>query len=474
MAKKILFVILLLAGFLRLWHIGDYMTFLGDEGRDVLAVRQIILGKKIALIGPGTSVGNMYLGPLYYYLMVPSLWLAGFSPVGSAVMVALFSLATIVLLYIWGEQLFSKATTLAICLLYAISPAVITYSHSSWNPNVMPFFALVSMYGMWQVWRFGKVKWLPVVGVSLAFVLNSHYLGLLLFPPVALFWFLSRRQPLFRKYSFIALGLFAFLMSPLLIFDLRHNWQNTKSIVHFFTDRQQTVNFKIYKALPNLWPVWQDIVASLLAAKNILVGQILSWLILSALAFKLAIQKSKSKNLLFLLVWLFTGLIGLGLYKQHIYVHYYGFLFPVLFLVLGFMPRLKIINALILVGLCYLSLSQTPILFSPNRQMERTAAVSKFIQDKSGGQPFNLALVAEHNYDAAYRYFLDVNSAPYYTIHQKIADQLFVICEEKCEPIGHPLWEIASFGWAKVDERWDFPWGVTLYKLVHNPTGQKA
>ena len=30
-----------------------------------------------------------------------------------------------------------------------------------------------------------------------------------------------------------------------------------------------------------------------------------------------------------LMFWYFFGLIGLGLYKQHIYDHYFGFLFPV-------------------------------------------------------------------------------------------------------------------------------------------------
>ena len=59
--------ILLLAAFFRLYKIADYMTFLGDEGRDVLIVRNLLTKADPILIGPGTSVGNMYLGPLYYY-----------------------------------------------------------------------------------------------------------------------------------------------------------------------------------------------------------------------------------------------------------------------------------------------------------------------------------------------------------------------------------------------------------------------
>ena len=67
--------------------------------------------------------------------------------------------------------------------------------------------------------------------------------------------------------------------------------------------------------------------------------------------------------------------------------------------------------------------------------------------------------------------------SPYYTIHQQLTGQLFVICESQkpdleCRPINHPLWEIAAFGWAKIDRTWEFPWGVRVMRLVPNPTGK--
>ena len=63
--------ILAVAAFVRLYRIDQYMTFLGDEGRDAVAMRDIVLLKHVPLIGPGTSIGNMYLGPWYYYLTAP-------------------------------------------------------------------------------------------------------------------------------------------------------------------------------------------------------------------------------------------------------------------------------------------------------------------------------------------------------------------------------------------------------------------
>lgn len=89
----LLISILIIGAFLRLYKIDGYMTFLGDEGRDVIIVRNLLVNADPILIGPGTSVGGMYLGPLYYYFMAPFLLLANFSPVGPAVGVALWELS---------------------------------------------------------------------------------------------------------------------------------------------------------------------------------------------------------------------------------------------------------------------------------------------------------------------------------------------------------------------------------------------
>lgn len=470
-----IFCILLLASFLRLHKINQYQTFLGDEGRDVAVVMDMLLGRKFTLIGPGTSIGNMYLGPLYYYLLLIPLTLSNFSPVGPAIMVAFFGVATVFLLWWIARQWFNRGSALLISILYSLSPTIITYSRSSWNPNIMPFFALVTMYGIWKVWRFGYWRWLVISAISFAFVLQSHYLGLLLLPVIAIFWLLSltRHSQTANRHTLIAICLFAILMSPLLWFDMRHGWINFSAMAHFFTDRQTTVNIKAYKALPNLWPVWLDINSSLLTARDKILAIFTSLGLLSSLFIY---YKSRSKDLLFTLAWIIGGLIGLGLYKQHIYDHYYGFLFPAVFLLLGFViSKARYITAPLLIALFWVNISANPLRYAPNNQLLHTREVASFISNQAGSKSFNLALIAKRNYDMGYRYFLDIDQAQYRTIHQQLTDQLFVICEDPvCDPIGNPLWEIAAFGWAKIDRTWEFPWGVKVFKLIHNPTGKPS
>ncbi len=507
-----LFAILLIAAFLRLYRIDEYMTFLGDEGRDAIVVRRLLVNFDPILIGPGTSIGNMYLGPLYYYLIAPSLFLANFSPVGPSIFVAFLGIFTCFLVWWVSRDWFGKGAAFVAVTLYSISPVVIAYSRSSWNPNIMPFFALLCIYSVWKIWliptkstnslRKENLFWQIVLAVSYAFVLQSHYLGLLLAPVLVLFWFLGFKRVFkltrgdelikknFIKSSVLGFGIFLFLMSPLLIFDARHGWNNFSAIKTFFTVRQTTVSARPWSAIPKLIPLTQKISTRLITATNEKYGKWLNtilwagfiWVILRLREFGL--KGKKKRAFLILLAWMGFALLGLGVYKQEIYDHYYGFFSPGLFIFLGgvfqvFLEERKFSFFHVLIGffvffLVYLDIQNNPLKYPPNRQMQRAREVANLIAEKAGNSRFNLAVIAERNYEDGYQYFLEKNGKKVLDINplnleKTLADILFVVCElpkEKCDPTHSPKAEIANFGWSKIDGEWDIS-GVTVYKLVH-------
>ena len=142
-----------------------------------------------------------------------------------------------------------------------------------------------------------------------------------------------------------------------------------------------------------------------------------------------------------------------------------------------YVSKYKIIGLSIVLILVCINLFNNPFRFSPNKQMQRAQNVASEIIRQSAEKDFNIAVVAERNYEDGYQYFLEKENTKVVEIDaqrpETVTDQLFVICEESiCEPIGNPLWEIAAFGWAKVDQQWEFPWGVKVFKLIHNPSGK--
>ncbi|HEX9008668.1 MAG TPA: glycosyltransferase family 39 protein [Patescibacteria group bacterium] len=477
-----LLIVLSVALFLRLYRIGDYMTFLGDEGRDVRIVRDIFLKGHMPAIGPQTSVGNMYLGPLYYYMMAPALFLANFNPVGPAIMIALLSVFTIWFTWYVARTWFGKTAAFLAALFFSLSPVSIIYSHSSWNPNPMPFFALLCIWGIYQVWQNHKFFWIPIVGFSFSAGLQMHYLGLLLAPTLFIFWLLTflkikddkKAVSILWKNTFYAIGIFLVMLLPLVLFDIKHQGMNLKAFESFFSDRQTTINLNPARSdrfIPLLVQSTSDMMLARTTGLEVLT--IVVTLILSVIVY----LKSKSKGPLMLLyLWIIIGFLGLGVYKQHVYIHYLGFLYPAFYLlmgvILGFLLKQKFIlktaSLLVIFYLIYLNLSQTPILTPPNRQLQRTQEVVDLVIKESAGQPFNFALIAKQNYDESYRYFLENKKANMYPGDQKITDQLFVVCEDgdSCKPEGSPQYQVAIFGVAKVVEQWQIDY-IKIYKMVH-------
>ena len=475
----IISVIALLALALRIYKIPQYLTFLGDEGRDVRVVRNLIQGD-LVFIGPQTSIGNMYLGPLYYYMMAPFLWLWNLSPVGPAVMVAILS--TITTIFIWWatRTWFAPAVGLLASLFFALSPVAIIYGRTSWNPNPMPFFALLSIWSIWQLWQHRRFIYIVVTAVALAFALQMHYLGLLLIPVLGIFWLITAigiwsnedQRAQFIRYSLFALLAFAVLMSPLVLFDLKHDLLNFNAFKKFFTNRQTTINLDPTKS-NRFMLVINKFISDLVLSTSALQATIASILMIILSTFYFIRSSSHKRQYTLLLVWIATGIFGLGLYKQHVYAHYFGFLYPAIYILIAYLlwrlfkGRLKVLSIAAFVFLVSLSIQNSPLKQTPNRQLQRTEEVVDFIIDKSQGEPFNFALIAKQNYDESYRYFLENKEADFYRGEEKISDQLFVVCENKdCQPEGDPQYQVAIFGPAQTTDEWQID-HIKIFRLVH-------
>lgn len=490
LAFSLIISILLLATVLRFFRLPDYMTFLGDEGRDALVVKDLLVNQNIPFIGPPTSVGNIYLGPLYYYMMAFSMAAFWLNPVAAAGMNALIGVLTVGLIYHLAKTWFGKVSALIASFLYAISPVNIIYSRSSWNPNPAPFFALLGIWSLYKAHKTRNFLWLIPTGAFFAAVLQMHYLAIILLPVFGFLWlveFFKHKKGFFWTGTFGGIIAFWVVMTPLVLFDLKHEFLNLRAILTIFTGNQ-SVGFNVFEVflkIPSLFT--NNLVGRYMAGENILLSVILSLLIVFPLFFAV-LEKVKGKALwpyLVLGVWLGAGLLGLSFYKSSVYDHYLGFLNPVPFILLGasFLTvgrfvKNKVINylfwaALILV-LTLVNLSKNPLLKNPNYQLEKTQEVAKVIIQDANNKPFNFALISKNNYDAAYQFYLDLYGYKPQMIPFEVADQLFVVCEDPtCDPVHNPKYEITGFGWSKIDTEKEF-FGVKIYKLIPNPSGQPS
>lgn len=488
-----LMAILSIATFFRFYRLDEYMTFLGDEGRDALIIRSLLVEGNIPFIGPPTSVGNIYLGPLYYYMMAIPMAIFWLSPVGAAGMVAFIGVLTVLMIYYVGKKWFSEIAGLTSALLYAISPITITASRSSWNPNPAPFFTLMAIFFFYLANKNKNLNWLILCGVFVGAAVQMHYLALILVPAIVILWI----NELIRKYIYLeqinnfvkgTVGFvvaFWFMLIPLILFDLKHYYLNLRAIIELFTD-SQAVSTNILTIFGKILPLYSNnLVGRHLSLENSMLTLILSFFALMPFLryFSVRVHNKSSWPTFALFVWLVVGLVGLSFYQKSVYDHYLGFLNPVPFLLIGSAVALCLQLAnkyrAILVGMficilvftVYVNLSKNNLLSSPGNQLKRTQEIAKVIIQDSQGRPFNFALIAGSNYDAAYQFYLDIYHSKPDMIPFDVAEQMFVVCEDSvCDPVHSSKYEVAGFGMSKVEWMKEV-YGVKIYKLVHNPTG---
>ncbi len=231
MNKYLAIIILLLGAFLRLYRLPQTMQFLGDQGRDVFTVRRMLIEHHPVLIGPVTSVGNMYLGPFYYYFMLFPYMLTYPDPTGPTYAVALVGILTVWLVYKFGREMVGGKAALFASFTFAISPLVLTFSRFSWNPNIVPLFSLLLLWSLYNALK-GKDKAWIWVGLWFAVLMQLHYITLLLGGLAGLIWiyvFIGKLRAGGVKRSFVvstlvAIAVFLISLIPLVAFDFRHDF----------------------------------------------------------------------------------------------------------------------------------------------------------------------------------------------------------------------------------------------------------
>jgi 4-amino-4-deoxy-L-arabinose transferase-like glycosyltransferase len=488
-------LVLSVALFLRFYRIADYMTFMGDEGRDALIVKDIIAGRQLPLVGPPISfspeVGGLYLGPLYYYMMAVSMALSGLNPVGAAVMVAAIGIISVALIYYLSRVWFGKEAALLASFAYATSPAVVAYSRSSWNPNLAPFFALLTILGLFKSLETKNFRWFILSGAALACAVQMHYFALMLLPVTGLLWLGALYLKVAQKYPFhsfasgtiISVISFSVLMLPLVVFDISHEFTNFKALKSVFLAGESGLNLNPAASLARriFQTYYHDLIGIYVAASNLWLTILIAVIVLAPLAIAAAL-KLKGKRVPWpfaaLAVWLFLGLLGLSLYKREVYPHYLGFLSPAPFLLLGgfiyYLPRKSkhLLAGLLLLVFACVNLPGNPPWRPAARQLERTQQIARQIIKLSDHKPYNFALISAHNYDAGYRYYLEEYGHPPKRLPPEVTDQLLVVCEDPvCQPTLSAKDEIVAFGSSVEGEAYDL-YGVRVFKLSHAPPKQ--
>lgn len=240
--KLIFLAVLLLAVYVRLRGILlGYFAFTFDPGRDLLAIKQLVVDHKLSLIGPFSGLSGVFYGSWWYWILALPFVLGRGDPRAIAAFIALANLFVPVGLFILGQRVGSLLAGLAIAILASFSPLLIGYSTQIWNPNLVPplvMLVILLLYGVNKGRTRPSLVWL-VLGILLGLTINLQIsFGLAwTFSLLPFFLYLLWRRRMKTLQLLVVLIGFVFTFFPLLFFDLRHNFLESRAIASYLTTR---------------------------------------------------------------------------------------------------------------------------------------------------------------------------------------------------------------------------------------------
>jgi len=478
-SKIFLFTILLAAIFLRFYNLRDSLMFQGDQGRDALVVSQIFKNLDPVFIGPVTSIGNMYLGPFYYYFMLPFLLLTYPDPMGPVYAVAAIGVLTVWLLFKITRQIFDQKTAYLTTFFFTFSAAVVNLSRFSWNPNLAPFFSLLMFYFTFLAWKKDSKYWLAIA-LCFSLLIQLHYVTLLSFSGAAIILFIQLYEKLkeskkkfFQKEKklfiqlFLSILIFLASLTPLVLFDFKHDFINARSFGNILT-KEESFNLE-KKAEKNGFSTLQkfftldlkDRSSQIIFEPSFGVHRLnhpLLFVTTLLIAFYLFKKKFKIQSgEIVLLAYLIPGIVGVSFYQHQIYEHYIAYLFPFVYILHGLIfakIKIKWLMWLLLLPFVIFYLSnnwQRYWLKSNSWTIDDIKQTSQAIQQRiKPGEKYNLVLLAPSRdlYGMNYRYFLHtMPEKPVKMEDHLLAEKLFIINEEKAavDVLNLPIYEIVVF-----------------------------
>ncbi|MBI2594622.1 glycosyltransferase family 39 protein [Candidatus Curtissbacteria bacterium] len=479
----LIFLILVAAAILRFWRLESLTTFGGDQGYDFLIVKRIIVDGKFTLlgpkIGPYNQLGNLYLGPAYYYLLAPALLLSRLDPIGPAIMTVLFSLGTILVIYLICQRFVSKGVSILAAAFYAFNSFLIDQDRAPSNPHLAPFFSAIVIFAFLQIIARDQRSriWIFICGVSLGILFQLHYLGVSLTLAVILVLF-------FRRYFWgIVQMMTAFILalSPQILFELRHNFFVTNLFLKQIASGGNIINLSLFADHIN--SSFTILFSPFLGSPPDLIAQILLFaLIISTILF----AAKKWQVPLFLSLTIITNIIAASLYFGPTHFHYFAAVYPSLVILVSLTvvwvwqklknPLLKATIAMIIAQI----FANSFLNFNLNRNEGYTMpkgwnligikTTSKIIaNDVTSQANFNVASTLDGDTRAMpYRYLIEVyGKKPSGVEDYPSSTILYLVSRDDQEMIKrYTVWEVSSFMPFEVVEEWEIQNGIKLYKLT--------
>ena len=245
-------LILAVAIFLRFYRLTDLLYFMIDEERYSFLMKRIYLDGKLMLAGVAIP-GGIYLGPAYFYFTGLLQLVFGFNPQALGAIASLVGVISTLGIFYVAKKFFGTRPAVIAMTFYAFSYLIVIYNRIYWTLTWSSLTALLTYWGLYQIITAKKYWYL--YPMTAFYILGSQsdasYFSLILTTIIVLFKQVKAWPPLKRS-GLISLVAFIGAQVPLIAFDLRHGFYNTKMIFNLLSSFLTSSHFASPNVLKSL------------------------------------------------------------------------------------------------------------------------------------------------------------------------------------------------------------------------------
>lgn len=496
--------------FLRFYRLPEYLMFLSDQGRDAIVLKRLVTLEKLVFVGPTTSIGNVFTGPFYYYLVAPFMLLSGLHPVGPAFGIAFINSIGLVGAFWFVVKRFGRTTALIFLALVGLSANQIWQSRFSWNPNPVALFTFLTLIAWQLAVERKRMRYYILAGILFGLSFQLHYITIvilapLLFSVVSDIWIYIKvrvpKTPKFILSSFRNLLIRALLFggaavatfAPLIVFEIKNHFINTQTLLRASSAGEIQAKNSVYldRLRDTCAGLFQHLFLIEVNRDVALVIVILSTLLIVYLVRR--DNRLRSNFIIWSVILVLANILALSQLETGRHVHYYNPSYWLVYLIIAYIvtslyreikkhisrfnnhmaTRLALLSFSLLVLTLLNSYIQTQIktlYFLTEKpkidtQISHAEHVAQYIISQTRTKQYQVVGLPFYETEGHYRFFLE-----YYGHRPMPADalgdpqELFVICHElnkaDCDIPGNPQWQIADFQNRHQD------WKVASVKLV--------
>ncbi|MCW1888718.1 MAG: glycosyltransferase family 39 protein, partial [Candidatus Moranbacteria bacterium] len=244
-SKKYLWVLLLVVAvgiFVRAYQFGTWIHFELDQARDAKVIDLAFEGSfwDLPLLGPKAGGTFLRLAPGFYYLQYISGVIFGQSIAGISSLVAVFSILTLPVLFLFLRRGFREEISLGLTALASVCVYLVLFGRFGWNPNLLPFFLTLGFYALLRAVDRDtekKTRWFLLATFALTFATHFHFLAFLAVPVIVIAFLILKRA----HFSWAAWGgavlIVLFLYLPMGVNEVKTGGSNTSEFFGAITEK---------------------------------------------------------------------------------------------------------------------------------------------------------------------------------------------------------------------------------------------